>query len=144
MKRVLDVKEEAIRRINFLAKDDLGLRYKQVDVDLSKLSGLALLLANLIVTTENRDDLSHVHIESTKTYRELQFLEGKSEAYVADLEKVYGFDFLDKKPIMTWSWDCLRRSETPEEFFRRHAYQISKLDGEVIGSHRYYLELRAS
>ena len=103
------------------------LKLKVLDVDLSILSEDAKMLAENILTTENRDDLSDCPIEGP-TQRELWDKAGKE---VEKYEKAYGSEYFDKPTRILWRWDCLKDSETPEEYFERHALKIRKEGGNI-------------
>ena len=96
-----------------------------LQVDLSKLSPTALHLAKAVYTLENADDLSSVYVEGP-TQRELYIKEGKLDE-LKRFEEFYGSEYFDEPTVQVWHWDCLKRKETPEEYFERHAKMIEKL-----------------
>lgn len=101
-----------------------------LQVDLSKLSPTALDLAQAVYSLENADDLSKVWVVGP-TQRELFIKEEKLE----DLElykKVFPSEDLDKPTKIVWHWDCLRGTETPEEYFERHGEMIKEAGGYQI------------
>lgn len=103
------------------------------DVKIDELNGTAKILAELISTTENGDDLSKVFIRSDKTNEELMREEGKSEEDIKRFRRGYG-DHLDYRPCITWTWDRLKGEETTEEYFNRHAKEVDRIGGKIEGN----------
>lgn len=101
-----------------------------MQVDLSKLSETALNLALAVSTLERADDLSKLYIEGP-TQRELFIKAGKLKELEL-YERVYGSENFDKPILITWRWDCLRRIETPENYFERHAKRIEEIGGRQV------------
>lgn len=106
---------------------------KTMDVKVNELNGTAKILAELISTTENGDDLSKVFIRSDKTNEELMREEGKSEEDIKRFRRGYG-DHLDYRPCITWTWDRLKGEETTEEYFNRHAKEVDRIGGKIEGN----------
>jgi hypothetical protein len=96
-------------------------------VDLGKLSSAAYKLANAVSTLENQDDLSNIYVEGP-TQRELYIKEGKLDE-LKRFEEFYGSEYFDKPTVIVWHWDSLKRKETPEEYFERHAKMIEEAGG---------------
>jgi hypothetical protein len=100
-------------------------------VDLNKLTTKALELAKSVSTLERKDDLSKVYVVGP-TQRELFIKEGKIE----EMERFIRFwgseEDLDKSTTIVWCWDCLKRNETTEQYFERHAAMIEKAGGYEI------------
>lgn len=101
-----------------------------LEVDLGGLSPEALKLAQAVFTLDKRDSLSKVYVAGP-TQRELYIKEGKVKELDA-LEKVYGSDIFYKPTTILWSWDCLKRCETAEEYFERHAKRIEEIGGKQV------------
>lgn len=38
-------------------------------------------------------------------------------------------EYFDKPTVIVWHWDSLKRKETPEEYFERHAKMIEEAGG---------------
>jgi hypothetical protein len=102
-------------------------------VDLGKLSSAANKLAQAVCTLENRDDLSKVYVEGP-TQRELYIKGGKLDE-LKRFEEFYGSEYFDKPTVIVWHWDCLKRKETPGEYFERHAKMIEEAGGLRVYVH---------
>jgi hypothetical protein len=100
-------------------------KLERFDVDLSSLSLLARGMAEAIQTTDRRDDLSRVLVQSNRwletdipRFRMTGVLPGTPEH--ATLCTRWNIE-----PVpCSWfysAWDSLRPSETPEQYFERHA-----------------------
>ncbi len=99
-------------------------------VNLDKLSLAANKLAQAVSTLEKRDDLSKVYVAGP-TQREVYIQEGRLKE-LQRFERFYGSEYFDSPTVIVWGWDCLRRKETPEEYFERHAKMIEKANGYQI------------
>ena len=133
-----------MKNITFTKKDGSLVVYS---VATEKLQGTARVLAELVKTTENRDDYSDIRVVSKYTNRELyeqnkeiviQYKDGEvivakkyDEAEIAKIETFYGKEFLETHPTILWRWGALRDDETPEGYFERHAERIEGLGGIV-------------
>lgn len=101
-----------------------------LDIKLDELSLKALKLAKAVYTLERADSLSKVYVEGP-TQRELYIKEGKVKE-LENVEKFYGSEYFDRPTVIIWSWDCLKRTETPEEYFERHAKMLENIGGRQI------------
>lgn len=102
------------------------------DVDTEKLEGTAKSLAELIITTENADDLSKVYVKGPKI--DLDFMEEmlQDDEEVERIKRVFGEEIQKEGAVIIWTWDKLGADETPEQYFERHARKIDNLGGKII------------
>lgn len=122
-----------MKKIEFL----IGSKFVDLDVDTSKLCGVARMMAEQIYTTDNRDDLSRLVIKCRYTNEELfkrvindsgdrydYFEHRNAEKHLQDIENgdPYGEKAFVNSTI--YIWDALRKDESPEDYFNRHAEYI--------------------
>lgn len=102
------------------------------DVDTEKLEGTAKSLAELIITTENADDLSKVYVKGPKI--DLDFMEEmlQDDEEVERIKRVFGEEIQKEGAVIIWTWDKLGADETPEQYFERHAREIDNLGGKIL------------
>ncbi|HOJ10894.1 MAG TPA: hypothetical protein PK733_09925 [Clostridiales bacterium] len=98
-----------------------------LQVDLSRLSYKARKLAESVWTLERADDLSKVYVTGP-TQRELYIKDGRLDE-LKRYECIYGSEYFDKPTVIVWGWDCLKKHETPEEYFERHVKMIGEAGG---------------
>ena len=101
-----------------------GKYAKEMEVDLSRLSPAARVIAENIHTTDNRDDLSTIVVEGMSIKEHLE-KEGKLDL----LEKYavfYEIEEMEEPVSSWWNFDFLRANETPEEYFERQAKMMKE------------------
>lgn len=119
-----------MKSILFVTESDKRLEIKYVDTE--KLEVTAKILAELISTTENEDDLSKVSIRAPKI--DLDFMEEmlQDDEEVERIKRVFGEEIQKEGAVIIWTWDKLGADETPEQYFERHARKIDNLGGKIL------------
>jgi hypothetical protein len=122
-----------MKNITFVTGKDKGKVVMEArDVDTELLEGTAKILAELISTTENEDDLSRVSVRGPTI--DLDFMEEmlQDDEEVERIKRVFGEEILNEEQILIWTWDELGADETPEQYFERHAREIDNLVGKIL------------
>ncbi len=114
-------------------------RLVSYEVDLERLSPLALRLAEGIYTTDKHDDYSLIYIEDTVPAYQRQ-AESKYNAWpesmtmeerIQNIKKKFG-DMLDDPRTATYVWPQKQKEESPEEYLERCAKDIESHGWSVI------------
>lgn len=128
-----------IRNISFVISRRNGrLITENIDINLRKLSAKARYLAQCIWTTANDDDYSKVWVKSRLSRMErvrAEWHKTNSETWqyetceefeeeAEDYRRRFGSDFWEKHDAIVWTWDALRKNETPYEYLERNASKI--------------------
>ena len=109
------------------------------EVDLDRLSPLALRLAQGINTTDKNDDFSVVYIEDSVPAYQRQ-AESKYnhwpetmtiEERIQKIQKTFG-DMYDDPAVLIYSWPQKKKEESPEDYLERCAKDIEKNGWSVV------------
>lgn len=125
------------KRIELVAQPrGAGFMYATLEVDLDKLSPVARLLAELVTTTDRRDDASVVTIETVKTWVEMKREACESRAEIEAARSMMG-DLADRglRERFMWPARICRDgvpTETGEHFFERCARLLHSGGWRVI------------
>lgn len=109
------------------------------EVDLDRLSPLALRLAQGILTTDKKDDFSLVFVEDTvpayQRYAENKYniLNGAAtmEDRIKALRERYG-DTLDDPQVMSYDWPQKKKDESAEDYLERCAEDIERNGWAIV------------
>jgi len=124
-----------IKTIYFVTRTANRLYLRNYPVKMEQLSPDACQLAMQVTTTENDDDMSIIRV-SGQTWRELLKREGLTDKMIEDWNRLFTRVQLDQPLVFVWDWDLKRQTETPEEYFERHARMIKDAGGIVLPSRR--------
>lgn len=105
--------------------------FKELNVNLDLLKGTAKKMAELVYTTYNRDDLGSIRVTSPMSNREHYIKELKSASEIEEIERIWGTEMLNIHRSFIWSWDRLKKHETTEQYFMRHAESIDNIGGTI-------------
>ena len=125
-----------MKTINFYSGKLLGERrpsFTRLDVNAETLSPLARWIADHIHTTENADDLSVIHCYSSETQRDWYTKRGEIDHAIEHFDG----EWLDRPLECVWRWDRLKRGETGEAYFERHAAAMIAAGVHSVKDHRF-------
>lgn len=113
-------------------------RVVDLHVVLDGLSPLARWLAEVILTTERADCAGHVTVRERASNEQIMratpraaWEESDIEKYIALVDQAHP-GYLQTREQWTWDWDCLRRGETAEQYFERHAAEMLARQVDVV------------
>lgn len=122
------------KNITFFRQSGSRKWLESLTVETENLSPMARFLAMSISTTDMADDLSHVTLDCRYTNHELfttvladdtgRYTESEKQNARDNLDKERQFGIGDMVQSHEYIWDSLKDSETPEEYFERHAKYI--------------------
>lgn len=127
-----------MKRIELVAQPKgLAFKAEAVDVDLDKLTPVARRLAELVSTTDRRDDASLVIVETVRTWAEIARSRGRSEEHIAKVRALHGAGYADagQRERLAWPARISRQgvpTETGEAYFERVARLLTAAGWRIV------------